>query len=224
MNAATRGVILAVVAVALGAFVLSQGFSDGETLVSASGGPATSDSDGDGSAEDAGDDSGIAEPTEEPAADDGAATDGDAGDDGDAAADGDGGDEAASDEATAGDDADDTGAAPEPESEVPDILHPANEVRVLVANGTTVSGAAGAANDNLVSDRGYGGLTPTNTTVAADASAIFYQEGYELDARQIAQILQLPEAVAAMPADPPVDDLLEAHVLVVIGPDFPGLG
>ena len=219
MNAATRGVILAIAAVIIGVIVLGQGFDDSApTLTTA---PATSD-DGGGAVEEDdgnGDDSSAS-------ADDSAAVSDDSGDDSSASSDG-GGEVTGDDGDDSGVAADDSGAATDGTADdgtdTPSILHPPAEVRVLVANGTTVAGAAGQTSNQLQSDRGYNGLTPTNTTagVSIDASSIYYAPGYELDARQIAQILNAaPEAVAPMPADPPVGDLQEAHVLVVLGPDL----
>lgn len=105
----------------------------------------------------------------------------------------------------------------------PPILHPPAEVRVLVANGSSVSGAAGAVTDQLMSDRGYMGLTPTNALEPASTSRAYYARAYELDARQIAQILDVPQdVVQPMPENPPVTDLAGAHVLVVLGADYGG--
>ena len=218
MNAATRGVILAIAAVIIGVIVLGQGFDDqSPTLTTA---PATS-GDGGGAVEEDdgnGDDSSAS-------TDDNAAASDDSGDDSGAATD-DGGEEPATDDAgeTADGAADADGSAGADDgTDTPSILHPPGEVRVLVANGTTVAGAAGRTADQLQADRGYNSLTPTNTTAgtSVESSSIYYAPGYELDARQIAQILNAaPDAVAPMPADPPVGDLLEAHVLVVLGPDL----
>ena len=204
MSAATRGVILAVAAVVVGVLVLGQGFdSNDATLVTA----------------------------QAPAGDDGSADD-------TAAPSDDGGDDSADasdtldttepDDSTGTDTGDDLNDPADPidggASDVPDILHPANEVRVLVANGTGVAGAASRVRDSLVAASGYGTLTPTNTTSTADATIIYYAPGYELDARQIAKTLNAaPEAVGPVPAEVPVGDLLEADVLVVIGLDFDGL-
>lgn len=216
MNAATRGVILAVAAVILGVVVLGQGFgTDGPELLS-------TETDDAGAA---GDDA--AEPEPEPSTDDGSGDDGSDGseepaDDGGEPA-GDGGEDSG---ATAGDDdlTDPADPADDGGSTTPDIVHPPGEVRVLVANGTTVSGAAGRASTQLVNAQGFNGLTPTNTTEAVDATTVYYVPGYELDARSIAQEINAsPEAVKPMPDAPPVDELLEAHVLVIVGQDFDGL-
>ena len=217
MNAATRGVILAVVAVVVGVLILGQGFDTNDATLVTAAAPAGDDG-SDDSAADSADDS----------ADDTAAPSDDGGDDG-----GDGADTSDNTEPdpadSAGTDAaDDLNDPADPDdggaSDVPDILHPANEVRVLVANGTGVAGAAGRVRDSLVAASGYGTLTPTNATSTADATSIYYAPGYELDARQIAKTLNAaPEAVGPVPAEVPVDDLLEADVLVVIGLDFDGL-
>ena len=42
------------------------------------------------------------------------------------------------------------------------VLHPEAEVRVLVANGTEVTGAAGATLDTLVANAGYNGVQAVN--------------------------------------------------------------
>ena len=210
MNTASRGVVLAIAAVILGVVILGQGFDDPDEVITA---PVTADD----SAQ-----------TEEPAAEDGdAQPSDDGGDDGsteqpadDTATDG--GDDGAG-EQPADDTAADGGAVETPaETEIPDVLHEPSEVRVLVVNGTTVSGAAGSVNNDLIA-LGYNGLTPTNTNPigAATATAVYYGPGYELDARQLAQSLNAPPtAVEPLPAEVPVDDLLEADVVIILGPDL----
>lgn len=209
MNTASRGVVLAVAAVILGVVILGQGFDDPDEVITA---PGTQD----GSAE-----------TEEPAADDGDAQPSDDGGDGtpeeaadDTAADGgdDGAPEQPADDAATDGDAVETPA----ETEIPDVLHEPSEVRVLVVNGTSVGGAAGSVNNDLIA-LGYNGLTPTNTNPigAATATSVYYGPGYELDARQLAQSLNAPPtAVEPLPAEVPVDDLLEADVVIILGPDL----
>ena len=46
---------------------------------------------------------------------------------------------------------------------------------------------AGRVLDQLVSDRGYGGIGAVNATGSFEETAIYYVDGYELDAIQIAQ-------------------------------------
>lgn len=211
MNAQARGGVLAIIAVILGVVVLGQGFgTDEPTLVSSV--EAVSDGTGDdGSSADSSDDSGSADQSVDESSDDGSSDAGTGGDDASAEV-----DEPTGDDGSEGDDSGtvDTG---------PDILHPQAEVRVLVANGAGVVGLAGRTRDQLVSAQNYNGLTPTNTKTPAAESVVYYIPGYELDARNIAKILNAsPEAVAPMPAvaELPVSDLAEAHVLVIIAADL----
>ena len=104
----------------------------------------------------------------------------------------------------------------------PLVLHPPAEVRVLVANGTDVGGAAGAIREVLISDQGYNGLPPVVATTeeVPDSSFVYFANGYELDARNIGLIINVDSAnVLPMPAVLPVADLAEANVLVLLGSD-----
>ncbi len=100
-----------------------------------------------------------------------------------------------------------------------DILHPARAVRVLIANGTAIAGAAVGVRDSLTAWAGYRTFTPVNATEIVEMSSVYYDEGYELDGLRVAQILGIP-SVAVMPAVLPLDDSLDAHLLVLIGVDF----
>ncbi|MBG01153.1 MAG: hypothetical protein CL470_02670 [Acidimicrobiaceae bacterium] len=114
-----------------------------------------------------------------------------------------------------------TQAAPVSSSE--SVLHPPAEVRVLVANGTEVSGAAGAIREVLISDQGYNGLPPVNATSeeVPEFSFVYYANGYELDARNVGLIINADSAnVIPMPAALPVTDLAEANILVLLGSDL----
>jgi len=117
---------------------------------------------------------------------------------------------------TAGDD------APPTESASNGVLHPPAEVRVLVANGTNVSGAASAIKEVLVSDQGYNGLAPVNDTSeeVPTETVVYYANGYELDAINIAVIINVKNNILAMPAVLPVTDLNEANILVLLGSDL----
>jgi hypothetical protein len=107
----------------------------------------------------------------------------------------------------------------------PPILHPSNEVRVLVTNGTAVAGAASRASDTLTAGAGYETLIPSNTVEKIADSRAYYVDGYELDARLIAKTLGFaPESILRLSEDEaPVADLGDAHVVVVLGADWPGL-
>ena len=221
MNAATRGIILAVVAVALGVLILSQGFDDPDAIIASEPAPAPSD-DG-GSDGGSGDDAAPA---------DGSADDGDAdgaADSADGTSDADSGtaDQGSDDQATGDDTGSETPTTP-PDDGPPDILHPPTDVRVLVVNGTTVQGAAGTINNQLIA-LGFNGLPPTNTEPVGTATetVVYYAEGFLLDAQDIAlDINASAAAVQPVPADVPVAGLaeLEANVVIIIGPDLASPG
>lgn len=109
---------------------------------------------------------------------------------------------------------------------VESVLRPANEVTVLVANGTGAPGVAGATRDQLTAD-GYTGLV-SNAPTTAEA-VIFYRPGFDQNALQIAMILGAPpDIVIPVPADGTVavdpdaitdGRLDDAHVIVIIGAD-----
>ena len=111
----------------------------------------------------------------------------------------------------------------EPVASSESVFHPPAEVRVLVANGTDVGGAAGAIREVLISDQGYNGLPPVNATTeeVPDSSFVYFANGYELDARNVGLIINVDSAnVLPMPAALPVADLAEANVLVLLGSDL----
>ena len=114
----------------------------------------------------------------------------------------------------------------EESSGVTQVLHPPAEVRVLVANGTEVTGAAGATLDTLVASEGYNGVQAVNdnSEEVIAITYVYYSQGYELDALNVALIINAKsESVFPMPLELPIDDLLDANVLVHVGADlFPG--
>jgi hypothetical protein len=94
------------------------------------------------------------------------------------------------------------------------------DVKMLPVNGTTTANAAGATGAKLKA-AGYNVLAATNTTRQATASNVFYEAGYEREARVAAQLLGLPDtAVQPMPTPPPVADTRGANLIVVVGPDL----
>ena len=129
--------------------------------------------------------------------------------------------EVAAEENTSGQSSTPVQSAPVSSSE--SVLHPPPEVRVLVANGTEISGAAGAIREVLISDQGYNGLPAVNasTEEVPDFSFVYYANGYELDARNVGLIIGVDSAnVLPMPAALPVADLAEANVLILLGSDL----
>ena len=110
-----------------------------------------------------------------------------------------------------------------PVSSSESVLHPPAEVRVLVANGTEVGGAAGAIREVLISDQGYNGLPPVNATTeeVPEFSFVYYANGYELDARNVGLIIGADSAnILPIPAALPVTDLAEANILILLGSDL----
>lgn len=122
------------------------------------------------------------------------------------------------------------GAGTDTTAPPPPSTHAPSEVVVLVANGTGTSGGAGAVTQKLVP-------LAYNWRPAADASSsdiaqsvVYFREGFQEDARQVAIHLGVPEDAAAsilqpMPAEPPVrgtkgmESAQAAHVLVLLGTD-----
>lgn len=123
-------------------------------------------------------------------------------------------------------DSEDSTVTSEESSGVTQVLHPPAEVRVLVANGTEVTGAAGATLDTLVASEGYNGVQAVNdnSEEVIAITYVYYSQGYELDALNVALIINAKsESVLPMPLELPIDDLLDANVLVHVGADlFPG--
>ena len=108
------------------------------------------------------------------------------------------------------------------------MLHPPAEVRVLVANGTDVTGAAGATLDTLVANAGYNGVGAVNDLgeEVLLETFIYYAQGYDLDAQNVRLIINAESNnVLPLPETLPIDDLSDANVLVHVGADlFPDQG
>lgn len=99
--------------------------------------------------------------------------------------------------------------------------HLPNEVLVRVGNGARRGGVAGAGT-SIVEQAGYPTLSPKNAP-SAEASIIYYVEGYLADALQVARLLNVAESqVAPMPADPGIPQG-EALLVVILGADS-GIG
>lgn len=110
---------------------------------------------------------------------------------------------------------DDMFAEPPP---APAPTHNRDEVRVLVANGTTVCGAAGRLATSL-SAQGYNVLPAVDADNPAEISAVFYVDEYGADAGIVASLLQIPSGqVLPLPASPPTAPG-DAHVVIHIGAD-----
>lgn len=190
--AASRGALLVLTGIIVGALILGQGFDTDGTADVVTAGSTDTDS-----GESATDESAEAEGGEETG--DGSGTE-------------DGGTGEGTD-GTVPEGGDGTDPPLSPEA------NPPEDVKVLVANGTSVNGAAGAASDALAA-RGYTMLSPTNADTQ-EQTFIYYEEGFQADAALIAQILSAPPtSVVPLPAtDPAGVDRRGANVLVVLGND-----
>lgn len=206
-TSANRGAILVVVGIIVGAFVLGQGFDSGGSFEAVQVG-ATDSADEPAAAPQTTADGAVIEQID---------TDGDGEPDTDAIdTDGDG---AADTEAI---DTDADGVVDTPIDTAPPLTpqaRPPAEVRVLVANGTAINGAAGVATDKLIA-RNYATLTPTNAETV-ETTTIYYEVDYDADALLVAEYLSArPDQVAPLPAtDPGGVDRRGANILVILGAD-----
>ncbi len=95
---------------------------------------------------------------------------------------------------------------------------PANQVKVFVANGAGIQGAAGKAVETLT-PLGYVAVAG-NSPNKVKTTTVYYTEGYQAEAQGVAAALGAPAAsVQPMPTPPPIADIQGAQVLVVLGPD-----
>jgi hypothetical protein len=95
------------------------------------------------------------------------------------------------------------------------------DVKVVVANGAGVKGL-GATTTNVLKNAGYTTLSPTDATAQVDKTSIQFAEGYDAEARELAQTLSLPPAVAVKLNSPPVAaaDIGDAKIVVILGVDL----
>ncbi|HXX91674.1 MAG TPA: LytR C-terminal domain-containing protein [Acidimicrobiales bacterium] len=93
-------------------------------------------------------------------------------------------------------------------------------VHVLVANGTTTNGVAGAVTTYL-GQKGYGTLTAANALTRVTGTQIYPTGGSTAAAQEVAQTLGLPvSTVQAVGAPAPVPSSSGATVVVIAGPDL----
>lgn len=104
----------------------------------------------------------------------------------------------------------------QPTTTLPPVRPPA-EVKVIVSNGSSVNGAAGAVSDKL-KPAGYNLLAAVNATVKVQSPVVYFTPGFDREAAAVAAALGLDASVVTkpMPAQPPVPDLQSANVLVVV--------
>ncbi len=129
-----------------------------------------------------------------------------------------------------------------PENDLPGTTAPANtdvpttvappatavppaELKVVVANGTTVKGLAGQTADQLKA-AGFTASTATDATQNnVVTSQVYFVEGAEGDAQAVATAIGLPaDRVVPIGATPPPVAVGDAKVVVIVGADAPAAG
>jgi hypothetical protein len=98
-------------------------------------------------------------------------------------------------------------------------VRPPAEVRVLVANGSGVRGAAAGLADTIAGF-GYQIAEPANAPSPVATSVIHFLPGFEREAQALAAQLNPAPAVSVMPDPQPVTDLRNAQILVLQAADL----
>lgn len=200
-GATARGLLVVLVAVAVGVFLLARGLDDPLAVAVETG--------------DSGD--GTTAATSTTAGDDQSTTTG-SGDTTDTTA---GGDDTTESTADDGSDGDDTTSTTEEVT----AARPPSEVKVQVANGARVSGAAGETTQSLQA-LGYATGTATNYTgdEILDTSRLHYRLGYLLEAQNLATALNLDPAadIFAIEGDLPIEqpDADPPDIVLLLGLDL----
>jgi len=95
-----------------------------------------------------------------------------------------------------------------------------SNVKVLVANGSSINGAA-SSYTTLLSHQGWGTLTAVTADARVATSSVYYAPGQQVAAADIASTLALaPSTVQALSASVPVPGTAGADVVVLIGTDL----
>lgn len=98
-----------------------------------------------------------------------------------------------------------------------------SEVKVLVANGSTIDGAAGSQTTELEA-LGYVTASPTNAE-RVTATVVYFTEDHQAEAEELAEAIGASaDAVEPLPTPAPVDDMQLSNLLVVLGPDLASAG
>jgi len=101
------------------------------------------------------------------------------------------------------------------------VARPPQEVEVLVLNATDRKGIAAQASE-LLQTSNYNTAPAGNATISGMGSVIYYMEGYRADAIAIAEVFTDGLDGLVQPYDlsnPPTDEIGGANVIVVLGVD-----
>jgi hypothetical protein len=130
----------------------------------------------------------------------------------------------AEDDPAAGDDDGEGDEIDETTSSTTAAPRPPAEVKVLVANGSETTGAAGSTSEALAA-LGYVTGNPTNANDLVQQTVVFFEPGYQAEAEVLAEALGLETSAAQpIPTPAPVTDMQLSNVLVVVGPDIATTG
>jgi len=106
----------------------------------------------------------------------------------------------------------------------PTPTHDPNEVKILVANGSGVSGAAGKVSD-MLSPLGWTMESPANADKTG-TTRVYYRSGYQADARKIVEHFgEIPSLLEKMPTGglgvpaKAEERVANAHIVVILGSD-----
>ena len=100
---------------------------------------------------------------------------------------------------------------------------PTSEVKVLVANGSGVNGAAGAKTTELEA-LGYVTANPTDAE-RVTSTVVYFTDGYQAEAEALAASIGAAGGAAqALPTPAPVGDMQLSNLLIVLGPDLATAG
>lgn len=102
--------------------------------------------------------------------------------------------------------------------------HDPNDVKILVANGSGVSGAAGKVTD-MLSPLGWIMESPANADKTG-TTRVYYRNGYQADARRIVEHFgEIPSLLEKMPTGgvgvpaKAEERVANAHIVVILGSD-----
>ena len=94
------------------------------------------------------------------------------------------------------------------------------DIRVLAANGTSTAGLGGRTTE-LLRNSEYNALAPIDSSRTVDATIVAYRADFDVEARALAQLLQLPlSAVRPLDETTPIPEDRDADIVVVVGPDL----
>lgn len=111
-----------------------------------------------------------------------------------------------------------------PDSTEPEVTTPSTtpiaQLRLVVANGSRISGRAGATKSKF-EPIGYGNVAAVDGT-ETEATYVYFAPGFEADAQTVASTMGLPpDRVQAMPQPQPLKTPdPSAQVIVLLGKDF----